>query len=155
MVGVTGTASCVLLVSTEPSFISICKLLAVWNVVKQCIILTFCFVHKDRVGSWLWLKIAITASLVALVDWDIHNWSTTTASARSSSSSWLAILTRLCRYPTFARISSWGWPLRVGSVLGILGTDLEWFEFIFSEIGIAFTHSRLIRPLLLLLLLLI
>ena len=47
MIGETRTASCVLLVGTEPSLLRITMLLSVWNVVEQCIILTFSFVHKD------------------------------------------------------------------------------------------------------------
>ena len=47
MIRETRTASCVLLVGTEPPLLRITMLLSVWNVVEQCIILTFSFVHKD------------------------------------------------------------------------------------------------------------
>ena len=68
MVRKARVATCVVLARTVPLLVGIDELLSVGNMFEKFIVLASRFVHEDRVRRWLRLWIAITASLVTLIN---------------------------------------------------------------------------------------
>ena len=155
----TWVASSVVLVRTIPFLIGIDELFSIGNMIEKFIVLTSRFVHEDRVGCRFRLRIAITASLVTLVNWNIHERLSTASatSPRACGSSLVVLVSGRTWWNSVPRMSNCGRPLRVWSVVcvqwaEILRSKLVSFNFIFPDIRVALTHSCLVRPVLWLLL---